>query len=149
PGSALHLLGVPRRGDASAAQRRARRRVGAGRRLFPVVSSGRRGVAVLGAAAGARGIPVRARGDQRGGSGPAPGGALQPGVEQRDQGPGRLRLGPARVRPAHVLASAALARGTGRRTRRRVDLITWGPPSGPPMPPALRAPAEPWRFASV
>src|SRR4030095_8385564 len=28
-------------------------------------------------------------------------------------------------------------------------LITWGAPSGPPNPPALRAPAEPWRFASV
>jgi hypothetical protein len=28
-------------------------------------------------------------------------------------------------------------------------LICWGPPSGPPKPPALRAPAEPWRFASV
>src|SRR5258705_11679798 len=24
-----------------------------------------------------------------------------------------------------------------------------GGPEGPPMPPALRAPAEPWRFASV
>ena len=25
----------------------------------------------------------------------------------------------------------------------------WGAPSGPPKPPTLRAPAEPWRSASV
>jgi hypothetical protein len=29
------------------------------------------------------------------------------------------------------------------------DLTTWGAQSGPPKPPALRAPAEPWRSASV
>src|SRR5262245_11040024 len=28
-------------------------------------------------------------------------------------------------------------------------LVRWGAPSGPPIPPTLRAPAEPWRSASV
>jgi hypothetical protein len=28
-------------------------------------------------------------------------------------------------------------------------MIEMGAPSGPPKPPALRAPAEPWRSASV
>jgi hypothetical protein len=30
-----------------------------------------------------------------------------------------------------------------------VQLTGIGGPSGPPKPPALRAPAEPWRSASV
>src|SRR5262245_9007166 len=29
------------------------------------------------------------------------------------------------------------------------SLARWGASNGPPKPPALRAPAEPWRFASV
>ena len=29
------------------------------------------------------------------------------------------------------------------------DSNAWGAPSGPPKPPALRAPAEPWRSANV
>ena len=29
------------------------------------------------------------------------------------------------------------------------DHLTWGAPRGPPTPPTLRTPAEPWRFASV
>jgi GNAT superfamily N-acetyltransferase len=83
-----------------------------------------------------RGRPVPARASRRSlrsrAVGPRAG--AEPGLRGRHDpdGPGPVR----RERPLHAPAA-------------QPDLITWGAPTWPPKPPTLRAPAEPWRFASV
>src|SRR6185295_4608917 len=84
--------------------------------------------------------------------GEAPGALRDDDVGSGHAGPGPLRA-PSHRRRLRRNDGA----GLGRRQRRhdrgrrsgRAGLVTWGAPSGPPTPPALRAPAKPWRSASV